>query len=235
VLCIAAHPDDEVLGAGGTISVLAASGISVRSCILVGDAEARGGRPETAKLHADSAAAAAALGVPEPILGRFPNIELNTVPHLQLVQFIESAMGEAEADVLITHHPADLNVDHRETARASEAAARLFQRKTEFPRLRALLYMEVLSSTDWAPAIGDNPFEPRAFFEVGEGGIEAKLRALSAYGGVMRPYPHPRSAEAIRALATLRGGQAGMRFAEAFQIGFIDLATGVGIDVRAIR
>ena len=220
VLIVIAHPDDEALGCGGTAALLAARGISVRACILSGNAAARRGRPELGELHADMRRAQQILGMGEPILGDFPNIKLNTVAHLDLVQFIEKAMMECEADILFTHHPSDLNDDHVQVSRACQAAARLFQRRDDIPPLKALYFMEILSSTEWTFGAGGDPFKADAFFEVGEEFLATKLEALASYRGVLRDYPHPRSKEAVRALAMLRGSQAGMQLAEAFQAPF---------------
>ncbi len=225
VLVVSAHPDDEVLGCGGMIYRLAAAGSTLTACVLVGDAGARAGRPDVQELHGDVRKAQTILGARPPILGTFPNIELNTVAHLALVQFIESAIAETGAEILVTHHPGDLNDDHVQTSRACQAAARVFQRRPGSGRLRGLLFMEIQSSSDWTFAEGSERFVPDAFFEIGEEGMEAKLKALGAYRGVMRPYPHPRSEEAVRALAVYRGGQSGMQLAEAFQVAFLDVGS----------
>jgi LmbE family N-acetylglucosaminyl deacetylase len=218
-LIVVAHPDDEVLGCGATASAIAAGGVAVRACLLCANADARGARPSDSDLLADTREAQRLLGLGEPILGAFPNIRLNTVPHLELVQFIERAILETGATTVFTHHPGDINDDHVHTARACLAAARLFQRRAGVPRLRHLYYMEILSSTDWSFPGGESRFEADTFFEAGEY-LEKKLAALRAYRGVVRDFPHPRSAEIVRALAAYRGGQAGMRHAEAFQTAF---------------
>jgi hypothetical protein len=80
--------------------------------------------------------------------------------------------------------------------------------------------MEVLSSTDWAFAASRESFQPQAFYSLGEGLLERKLEALACFEGVIRDFPHPRSFEIIQGLAALRGGQAGVKYAEAFQVGF---------------
>ena len=80
--------------------------------------------------------------------------------------------------------------------------------------------MEIPSSTDWSFPVGNNQFAPNTFFEIGEEGLNKKLNALAAYTGVMRDFPHPRSAEALRGLAAYRGGQSGYMYAEAFQVIF---------------
>jgi LmbE family N-acetylglucosaminyl deacetylase len=220
VLVVVAHPDDEVLGFGGAGALFVSRGVQVRTCIAVSKADARMSRPGTEKLTDDIYAAQAALGFGEPILGDFPNIRLNTVPHLELVQFIESAIREVAADTLVTHHAGDVNDDHRQVSRACQAAARLFQRSPGSLRLRSLLTMEVLSSTDWQFPGTAPTFTPTTFVEIGEEFLDRKIQALSSYEAVMRPYPHPRSPEAIRGLATVRGAQSGRNLAEAFETGF---------------
>lgn len=223
-LVVVAHPDDEVLGAGSTIAVLTERGERVRACILSGTVTARSHRPADDELLEDTRRAAESLGMQEPILGAFPNIAMNTVAHLELVQFIEAALETTGATRLFTHHPSDLNDDHRHVSSACQAAVRLGARRPGHPRLASLHFMEIPSSTDWAfPGAGDG-FRPDAFFEVGEAGVERKIAALECYRDVMRPYPHPRSREAIRGLAAFRGGQANMAHAEAFQTAFMDLS-----------
>ena len=220
VLIVVAHPDDEVLGCGATAALLAARGLTVRACILSGQAAARRERPDLEELHADMQRAQQILGMGEPVLGDFPNIKLNTVAHLDLVQFIEAAMLESGADVIFTHHPSDLNDDHVQTSRACQAAARLSQRRSDVPPLKALYFMEILSSTEWTFGAGGDQFRAEAFCEIGEEMLEKKIDALQCYRGVLRDYPHPRSREVVTALSTLRGSQAGVRYAEAFQAPF---------------
>ncbi|MEH7225233.1 PIG-L deacetylase family protein [Bacillus sp. JJ1566] len=216
-LVVVAHPDDEVLGAGATMYKLAQEGHSVNVCILSGEVNARNFRPTTEELNDDVNNSLNILGVDKVIKGNFPNIEFNTAGHLKLVQFIESAILETNADVVFTHHPADLNNDHLHTSLACQAAVRLFQRRSDITPLKELLFMEVPSSTEWGLNKAMNQFSPNTFVEVGEVGIDTKLEALAAYRGVMRDYPHPRSNEAIKGLAAYRGGQSGTVYAEAFE------------------
>ena len=215
-LTVTAHPDDEALGFGASSYVLSQKGHKVVNCILSGNVNARRHRPDITELEKHTNNAQKFMGAEVPILGPFPNIKFNTVPHLELVQFIEKIIEEVQPDVIITHHPYDLNNDHYHTSKACQAAARLYQRKPCKP-LQSLYFMEIPSSTDWAFPVDGQNFTPDTFIEVGEIGVKQKLKALYAYEGVMRPYPHPRSNEAIMALATLRGSQVGRLYCEAFQ------------------
>lgn len=214
-LVVAAHPDDETLGAGATIRKLTENGHRVAVCIMAASAGARANLSDT--LQADEEATLALLGVSRVYRADFPNIKMNTTPHLELVQFIEKAIADFSAEAIITHHPSDTNNDHAMTSQAAQAAARLFQRREGVPPLRLLLYMEVPSSTEWSLDASVRRFAPNYFVEVGQEGVTRKLEALAKYKGVMRPYPHPRSREAIGGLAAFRGAQAGCNYAEAFE------------------
>ncbi|MBR6872278.1 MAG: PIG-L family deacetylase [Ruminococcus sp.] len=217
-LFVVAHPDDEVLGAGATISKLIRTGHKVAVAIMSGHAAAR--KNLSATLVDDEASAMSILGVDKVYHADFPNIKMNTVAHLDLVQYIEKCIEDWRADAIFTHHPSDTNIDHYETSRAAQAACRLFQRKEGIPPLKEFVYMEVPSSTEWSLDSSANRFSPNLFVEVGEAGVDTKIKALSAYQGVMRPYPHPRSVEALKGLAAYRGVEAGCDYAEAFECVF---------------
>lgn len=217
-LVVVAHPDDEVLGAGATIHKLTCLGHSVAVCTMANHAAARQNLSDT--LLKDQEEALSIIGVEKCYAADFPNIKMNTVPHLDMVQFIEKCIEDFGAEAIITHHPSDTNIDHQETSCAAQAAARLFQRKEGIPVLKLFLFMEVLSSTEWAIDSSTNRFVPNYFVEIGKDGVDVKLQALSAYTGVMRAYPHPRSEEAITGLAAYRGAQVGCNYAEAFECVF---------------
>lgn len=219
-LLVVAHPDDEVLGAGATIKKLTDKGHKVDVCIMSSQAAARNLRPEDSALESDIKESAKMLGIDKMYHGDFANIKMNNEPHLSLVQFIEKAILESQPEVIITHHPSDTNNDHLHTSMACQAAIRLFQRRPEVKPLSEFWYMEVLSSTEWSVNTAMNRFMPNLFVEVGEDGIDTKIAALEVYRDVMRPYPHPRSAEAIKGLGAYRGVQAHCNYAESFECVF---------------
>ena len=128
-LIVVAHPDDEVLGCGASVYKWTKKGAVVDVCIMCTEAKARAFRPDDKELDEDTRAALAHIGVSKEYEGKFPNIEMNTVTHMNLVQFIEGAIRESEPDIIITHHPADTNNDHLQTSMACQEAIRLFQRR----------------------------------------------------------------------------------------------------------
>ena len=219
ILTVTAHPDDEVLGFGATSYVLSQKGATIFNLILSGEAKARHNRPEDEDLKIHATRAQEIIGAQPPLLGSFPNIKFNMIPHLELVKFIEEKIQELEPDYIFTHHPGDLNNDHYHTSIACQSAVRLFQRKILKP-VTGFYFMEILSSTDWAFPTDGNIFKPNTFIEIGKKGLSQKIESLSAYKGVMRDYPHPRSVESISSLAKYRGSQAGIFYAEAFQAVF---------------
>ena len=216
-LVVVAHPDDEALGCGATIRKLVNQGHKVAVATMANHAAARANISDT--LASDQAEAFKIMGVSKSYAADFPNIKMNTVPHLDLVQFIERCIEDFSAEAVITHHPSDVNDDHAVTSHAVQAAVRIAQRKEGLPSLKLVLFMEIMSSTEWS-FDKDNRFNPNYFVEIGKEGLNLKLKALYAYKGIMRPYPHPRSDEAITGLAAFRGGQAGCKYAEAFECVF---------------
>lgn len=217
-LFVVAHPDDESDAAGGTIHKLINEGHNVAVAIMVSQAAAR--RDLSLTLSSDEDEAMKILGVEKVYHADFPNIKMNTVPHLELVQFIESCIDDWKADAIVTHHPTDTNNDHVMTSYAAQAACRLSQRREGVPVIKLFMYMETPSSTEWSLDSSSNRFMPNHFEEIGKEGLEIKIKALEAYKGIMRPYPHPRSVEAYEGLAAYRGCQAGRKYVEAFEIVF---------------
>lgn len=219
ILAIVSHPDDELLGCGATLRRLSDEGHHVYSCVLSANAEARHERPELGRLHEVTAEAARMVGIRETLSFTFPNIQFNVVPHLEMVRKVEEAIIRFKPSWIFTHYSGDLNIDHRVTYETTMAAASLPQRLSRDldPHLIERIYLfEVPTSTDWAWPTGGG-FTPNAFFAV-ERTLETKIAALRKFEGALKPAPHPRTEETIRAVAKVRGAQINVGAAEAFQL-----------------
>lgn len=218
-LFVVAHPDDEVLGAGSFIHKLHRSGERVVVYVLnVVDTTRYLNEPD--RLKADLIASDKIIGA-ETICGCYKDSEFHNASHRKMVQDIEGIIVEKNPDFVFTHHPADINSDHFWCAQAVQEASRYGQRgRYAADPIKALFFMEVQSSTDWGTNEALRPFEPNTFVSITEDDVRAKLDALAVYENVLRPSPHPRSPEVIRALAAVRGAQGGYPAAEAFQCVF---------------
>jgi LmbE family N-acetylglucosaminyl deacetylase len=213
VLVVAAHPDDEVLGCGATMARHAAEGDEVHVLICAQGLASRGdvSDAEIAALRDAAARAAQALRTHPPRFLGYPDNAMDTVPLLEVVQHVEAVVGELQPDLVYTHHPGDLNVDHQLVTRATVTACRPLPGSG----VRGLFGFEVLSSTEWSvPGLAE-PFVPSHFVDV-TATLERKLEALGCYASEMREFPYPRSIEAVRHLAALRGAASGFARAEAF-------------------
>lgn len=213
VLVVAAHPDDEVLGCGATMAWHAARGDTVETVILgTGALSREEAAPEATSRLADQAREAGRiLGVKETRVLDLPDNRFDGVDLLEIVKRVETEIRRVKPEAVYTHHPGDLNVDHRQTCQAVLTACR----PQPSAGVGRLLSFEVPSSTEWqAPAAGV-PFTPTVFVDVAAT-IELKITALEVYAEELREFPHPRSAAAVRALAAWRGAGAGLSAAEGF-------------------
>lgn len=222
VLVVAAHPDDEVLGCGGTAARHAAEGAEVHFLILAEGVTSRDTTRDTAmraeeleSLRAAATKATSILGAAQPpVFGGLPDQRLDTVPLLDVVKQVERAFETSRPDVVYTHHGGDLNVDHRIVHQAVLTAAR----PLPGGRVSTVCGWETLSSTEWASPGTGPAFSPQRFVELSAEQMQLKLEALRCYDAEMRPFPHARSYETVEALARLRGAQSGRTLAEAFTV-----------------
>lgn len=218
-LAVVAHPDDEVLGCGGTLARLASEGHDVHVGILGEGITSRSDRDKfevdraLQSLKASAESAAEVLGVKSLRLLEFPDNRFDTVPLLDVVRVIEGWIEELKPTSVYTHHPSDLNVDHSIVHRAVLTATR----PTKGHPVTEVLTFAVSSSTEWAFPPGNLGFRPDVFVDVTET-LEAKLRAMELYESEVRPFPHPRSREALTAEARKWGSVVGREAAEAFEL-----------------
>lgn len=224
-LVVAAHPDDETLGAGGSITRRVAEGHEVRVLVLGRGIGARyeadaDVTEEENKLRRQFVTAMGVLGVDElqtqlgSHLLHLPDNRFDTVPLLDVVKLVEAYMEPFRPDTILTHHPSDLNIDHRITAQAVITATRPGGPNS----VRQVMAFDSPSSLEWSfGASGAQGFRPNVFIDITKQ-MAAKVLAMSCYEDELRPYPHPRSDRAIRARAEYWGQVAGVHRAEAFEL-----------------
>jgi LmbE family N-acetylglucosaminyl deacetylase len=219
ILIVAAHPDDEVLGAGATAARLAREGHEVSIAILGEGATSRFEQRSDAdtnlvqSLGEQSRRAAQILNAAEVSLHGLPDNRFDSVALLDVVKIVERLISKLAPSVVFTHHGGDLNIDHQITNRAVITATRTLAATP----VRELYAFEVPSSTEWAFQQFEPIFRPNTFFEISDT-LELKVTALLEYEGEARAFPHPRSSDALRAIARRWGSVAGCGAAEAFQL-----------------
>ena len=221
MLVVACHPDDEVLGCGGTIAKVRAAGGEVRVIFLAEGITARydpsefdlpAVRQEIDERNTNALKALAALGVAEDqiYVNQRHCCRLDQIPLIDLTKEIEKHIDDFKPDRIYGHASHDANIDHQCGHKALLAAVRPMSKGF----VPAVFAFEVLSSTEWNPL---QPFVATAFIDITDQ-IDAKVAALAAYGGEMRPAPHSRSETVLRALACYRGSQCGVAYAEGFSL-----------------
>jgi LmbE family N-acetylglucosaminyl deacetylase len=218
VLVVAAHPDDEVLGCGGTIARHADAGDLVQVLIIAEGATSRQRKRDRAKAADDFSQLAQAAQSAAKILGAagvelldLPDNRLDSFDLLDLIKLVEDRVALYQPQVVYVHHAGDVNVDHRRLHEAVVTACR----PTPGHSVRQLLSFEVASSTEWQPPGSAPAFQPNWFVDISSQ-WRRKRQALEAYAIEMRPWPHARSIEALEHLAHWRGAQVGIEAAEAF-------------------
>ena len=221
VLVVAAHADDEVLGCGGAMARHADEGDVVHVLLMADGVSSRkassrkGSRSKTAEARASAADRAnRTLGVATLTQLGLPDNRMDGLDLLEIVRPVEREIDRWKPEIIYTHHPGDLNVDHRLTSQAVATAAR----PQPGTSVHDVYFFEVLSSTDYQIPGAHFPFVPNRFVDVAAC-LERKLAALRIYSEEMRPWPHARSIEAVTHLARARGASVGMTAAEAFQVG----------------
>ena len=219
ILVIAAHPDDEVLGCGGTMARLRAEGHDVKIAILGEGMTSRYRTREEAdrslltNLREHSRRAADVLDVKDLFLFDLPDNRFDTLPILDVVKIVEELIRKHSPHTIFTHGCADLNVDHQVTHQAVLTATR----PIEGHPVRNLYAFEIPSSTDWGFHRMRPSFEPNTFFNISST-IEAKKRALACYQTEVQNFPHPRSLEGLEVVARRWGTVVGCTAAEAFEL-----------------
>jgi LmbE family N-acetylglucosaminyl deacetylase len=219
ILVVAAHPDDEVLGCGGTIARLSREGHEIYIAVLGEGITSRYEQREQADravidaLHACSREVGKLLGAKEVFTHNLPDNRFDTVPLLDTVKIVENLIARIAPDVIYTHHGGDLNIDHGLVHRAVLTATRPVQSQP----VHEIYSFEVPSSSEWAFQQIEPVFRPNVFVNI-QNTLSTKIQALAYYETEARRFPHPRSPEALEAIARRWGSVVGCGAAEAFEL-----------------
>jgi LmbE family N-acetylglucosaminyl deacetylase len=219
ILVVAAHPDDEVLGVGGTMRKFADMGINTNVLILgEGETSRAASRNETNKddiisLHKDTMSASKIIGYKNVSFADFPDNRFDSADLLEITKKVEYYIEKFNPDTIFTHSNADLNLDHRITNGAVLTATRPIKNNA----VNEIYVFETPSSTEWNFDSNGKIFKPNVFMDISDT-MQKKLSAMACYKGEVRDYPHPRSLIALKILAARWGIVVGRKYVEAFEL-----------------
>lgn len=215
ILVVAAHPDDEVLGLGGTILRHTSCGDDVYVCIVTKAYQPRWSKEYMAEKLKEQKIVDGMLGIKKRFNLGLQTARLNTLPHGEFNQMITDLVDEIGPDMVYTHCEDDLHLDHSLIFKAVKVA-------TKPPKKIALLCYETLSETEW----GSSVFSPNIWVDINRF-LKRKIDAFKVYGSEVKTYPHPRSEKGIEVLAAKRGMESGLKAAECFKLirgaGFLNI------------
>lgn len=219
VLIVAAHPDDEVIGVGGTIARYVSEGAVVKVLIVTdGSTSQYRNNPDLLNILAEkkieTERAAALLGVREVIYGNLPDMRLDVVEHTMVNSVIEKVIDDFQPNIVFTHFWGDVNLDHQCVCKSTLVACRPVPGQS----VRQLYGYYVQSSTDWNVQSTNNAFMPTMFVDISGEYADIKYKAMACYSAELREYPHPRSIEALRVNDCANGIHVGMNAAECFVV-----------------
>ncbi len=218
-MIVAAHPDDEVLGCGGSAPLWAAQGASITTLILgegiTSRYDAREDAPsDLVRMHEERARRAnASIGISKVLFGGLPDQRFDSLPILDVIKRIEETIAQTGAEAVYVQHGGDLNMDHVVTFRATMTATRPMRGRS----VRALYAYPVASSTEWAFGQFAPRFSPTVFADISPT-LAQKIAAMQMYESETRAFPHPRSPESLEAASKAWGSQVGLAAAEPFQL-----------------
>lgn len=206
---IAPHNDDEILGAGGTMAKLVKQGHEVIVCeVTAGDL----GNEMVQLQKKEAVASHELIGVQTHFMD-LPVVGLREMKTRDLNAAFQNHLLQLHPDIVFLPHKGDMHIDHRMTAEAAMVALR----PVTFPNLTAIYAYETLSETEWNMPTTDNAFLPTMYVDI-TNEMELKLKAMECHSSQLCEYPHPRSLESIKALASYRGSTVCRRYAEAFSV-----------------
>lgn len=220
VLVVAAHPDDEILGVGGTVAKHVATGDKVYGLILGEGQTSRGEKREDIDkaviddLHKNTIESGKKVGYTDIFFENFPDNRFDRMDLLDIVKGVEKYVKEIQPEIIYTHYSGDLNIDHQYTARAVLTATRPIG---DYP-VKEIYAFETLSSSEWNfDYSGQSAFSPNVYVDITDY-CKQKKEAMECYVSELCEFPHPRSLKGIEILAQKRGMEVGVAYAEAFML-----------------
>jgi len=218
IMVIAAHPDDELLGCGGTLLFYKKKGYEIKIIFLSDGESSRDQKKDTEKKliterEKQAKKVSKLCKFYPPVFGKFPDNRLDSINLLQIIKFIEHEIKKFKPEIVITHNEEDLNIDHRITCKAVVTATRPSTKTF----VKTIYCFETPSSTENNFSKVKVRFNPNLYIDISKF-IEQKIKLLKIYKNEIRKYPHSRSLKAIKILAKYRGIQIGINYAEAFYI-----------------
>ena len=210
ILVIAPHPDDEVLGCGGTIAKYAKKGDNVSVCFVTKAYTPDWSEEYITNRTVEIKDAHNVLGVEKSYELDFPTGKLDTIPQKTLNDALEKVILEVNPEVVYIPHGGDLHMDHTLVYQAALVATRPHANE-----INTILCYETVSETEWGA--NENLFKANVYEDINEF-TDTKLKAMEAYRSELKDSPHPRSLKVLSALAVKRGSEAGLKSAEAFML-----------------
>ena len=210
ILVIAPHPDDEVLGCGGTIVKHSENGDEVYLIIATKAYTPDWSEEFIKNREKEIKESNKILGIKKTYFLNYPTVKLDTIPQKDLNDSIAKIVNKIKPDIAYIPFKGDLNKDHRLLFEASLVALRPINHK-----VKKILSYEILSETEWGQEI--EVFKPNVYVDITTT-FNKKIEAMKAYESELREFPHPRSLKAIEALAIKRGSEVGVKYAESFYL-----------------
>jgi LmbE family N-acetylglucosaminyl deacetylase len=220
IMIVVAHPDDELLGLGGTMNKLINEYSVQTHLIILGEGiTSRSDSRDVSlwenelQIHKSNIKKAqATIGYHSLSVHDFPDNRFDAVNLLDIIKVVEAEKKAFNPDVIFTHHGGDLNIDHQKTFEAVVTSCR----PMESENVKTIITFETPSGTEWRASSDPRHFIPNLYFKISEQNLAAKIKGMESYEFESRAYPHPRSPEALKITAQKNGINVGVPLAEAF-------------------